>query len=105
MYSFNGNGRLTMSHKERVEMYLGADSEAMAMDGYDDCIAGVLERYGMDQIIVYDKEKIITRHMDDGMTHEEAVEYFEYNQLGAWVGDGTPAFITTSSSIDFLYSE
>jgi hypothetical protein len=89
-----------MSHREKVEDHLGPDSLAMLMDGYDDCIAGVLERYGMDQIIVYDKEKIIKRHMDDGMTCDEAIEYFEFNQLGAWVGDGTPAFITTT---DLMY--
>tara|TARA_R100000808_G_C2118799_1_gene130628 strand:- start:401 stop:688 length:288 start_codon:yes stop_codon:yes gene_type:complete len=88
-----------MDKKKSIEDYLGPDSEAMLMDGYDDCIAGVLERFGMDQIIVYDKEKIIKRHMDDGMTHEEAIEYFEFNQLGAWVGDRTPAFITTTDSM------
>ena len=30
------------------------------------------------------------------MTHDEAVEYHEYNQLGAYVGEHTPAFMTTS---------
>jgi hypothetical protein len=32
--------------------------------------------------------------MDDGMTDEEAIEYFEYNQIGAWVGEQTPCFIS-----------
>ena len=31
--------------------------------------------------------------MEMGMSHEEAVEYFEYNQIGAYVGDHTPCFI------------
>jgi len=31
----------------------------------------------------------------DGMTYEEAVEYFEYNQMGAWVGERTPCFLIT----------
>ena len=30
---------------------------------------------------------------DDGMSEEEAYEYYNFNMLGAWVGDGTPAFI------------
>ena len=38
--------------------------------------------------------------MDMGMTHEEAVEYFEYNQRGAHVGDHTPCFIE-----DILFNE
>ena len=32
--------------------------------------------------------------IDDGMSIEEAEEFFEYNQLGAWVGETTPVFIT-----------
>jgi hypothetical protein len=31
--------------------------------------------------------------MADGMTEEEAVEYFEYNVLGANVGPTTPIFV------------
>ena len=32
--------------------------------------------------------------MKDGMSEEESIEYFEYNQIGAWVGDTTPCFLT-----------
>jgi hypothetical protein len=80
---------------EILEHHLGDDSVALVMDGYDDCIAGVLQRFGMPLIVVYDKEKVIQKLMDDGMTCDEAHEFFEYNQLGAWMGEGTPAFITT----------
>ena len=32
--------------------------------------------------------------MSDGeSSYEEAMEYYEFNQLGAWVGDGTPCFL------------
>jgi hypothetical protein len=27
------------------------------------------------------------------MSYEEALEYYEYNQLGAYVGERTPAFL------------
>jgi len=63
------------------------------MDGYDDCIAGVVERFGQPPIICYDRDKVLEKLMGDGMTDEEAVEYFEYNQKGAWMGEGTPCFI------------
>ena len=66
----------------------------MIMDGFDDCIAGVVHRYGHPTIICYDKEKVLEQLMDDGMTDEEAIEYFEYNQIGAWVGEQTPCFIS-----------
>ena len=64
------------------------------MDGFDDCIAGVVQRYGQPTIVCYDKEKVLEQLTDDGMTDEEAREYFEYNQIGAWVGEQTPCFIS-----------
>lgn len=67
--------------------------EALLMDGYDDCIIGICERFGREPIIAYDYDKVIARHMADGMTHEEAIEFFQFNQIGAWMGDGTPCFI------------
>jgi hypothetical protein len=36
----------------------------------------------------------------DGMTYDEAVEFFEFNVLGAWVGDETPAFYSKASLED-----
>jgi len=27
------------------------------------------------------------------MTQEDAQEFFEFNQFGAWVGEGTPCFL------------
>ena len=37
----------------------------MIMDGYDDCIAGVVERFGQNPIVCYDKEKVIQRLESD----------------------------------------
>jgi hypothetical protein len=70
------------------------DNGMLTMDGYDDCIVGIVERFGMEPIVCYDKDKVLQRHRDDGMIYEEAIEFFEYNQLGAWVGDRTPCFIS-----------
>ncbi len=43
-------------------------------------------------VAVYDAEKCIEGIMLDGGGYEEAVEYFDYNTSGAWVGEGTPTF-------------
>lgn len=64
------------------------------MDEYDECIAGVCERFGQDPILIYDKEKVLERLVADGMTPDEAIEFWEFNQIGAWVGDQTPCFLT-----------
>jgi len=63
------------------------------MDGYDDCIAGLGTRYGQPSILIYDMARVLKKLESDGMTREEAVEYFHYNMIGAWVGDDTPAFL------------
>ena len=67
--------------------------EMLKMNGYDDCILGVCVRFGQDPILLYDHSKLIERMVKEGMTHEEAEEFHEFNQLGAWLGDLTPAFL------------
>lgn len=69
------------------------DKELLKMDGYNDCIMGKVSGAGMPDKICYNYEKVIRKNMDMGMTHEEAVEYFEYNQAGAYVGEHTPCFL------------
>ena len=43
------------------EMY--GDDDLLFMDGFDDCIIGVMERYGMEPIVIYDKGKVIAKHI------------------------------------------
>lgn len=67
--------------------------DAMFMDGYDDCILGVVERFGSPGLVLYDRERVIQKLMKrDKMPRESAEEFFEFNMAGAWVGEGTPAF-------------
>jgi len=70
--------------------------ELLLMDGYDDCIIGISHRFGREPIVAYDYGKVIDKLMLDGMSIEEAIEYFEFNQLGSYVGEHTPSFIETS---------
>lgn len=69
----------------------------LRMVGFDDCISGVVERYGSPDVLCYDLSKVIDKLMRrDGMTEEEAYEFWEYNQLGAWMGEQTPCFIRSA---------
>jgi len=70
------------------------DQDLLLMDGFNDCIVGVVERCGQELIVCYDKEKVVTKLEADGMTNEEAEEFFYFNQLGAWMGDRTPCFLS-----------
>lgn len=66
----------------------------MTADGFDEAIIGTVERFGdSEAIVLYDKEKVIQILMKE-MSREEAEEYFYYNIIGAYVGEGTPAFAT-----------
>ena len=67
--------------------------EIKQMDGFDDCVVGTVSRFGMLPVLCYDLHKIIEKFRADCMTREEAYEYYNFNMIGAWVGEGTPAFI------------
>ena len=69
------------------------ETEMLQMDGYDDCVVGTVSRFGMAPVLCYDLHKVIAKMVADGMTEEEAYEYYNFNMIGAWVGEGTPAFI------------
>ena len=60
---------------------------------YDQAIMGVIEGKAHATAVAYDYDKVIEANMQQGMDYEGAVEYFEYNQIGAYVGEHTPVFL------------
>lgn len=74
-------------------MSLPLDDDLVVMDGYDDCILGTCERFGQETIVAYDLDKVLAQLVAEGCTHEEAEEFWSFNQRGAWMGDKTPCFI------------
>ena len=69
-------------------------------DGFDDCILGIAEVWdGNERVhrIIYDGLLMIDVLMRDGMTHEEAVEYFEFNIDSAYYGKETPIYMFRSN--------
>ena len=64
--------------------------EAMFADGFDASILG----YDTKGRVVYSVDSILETLMErDGMTYEEAREYFYFNIDGAYVGEYTPIYI------------
>ena len=59
---------------------------------FEPAILGIAHRFGMQPVVTYDYRKVIDIFAED-MSHEEAQEYFDYNVIGAWLGEGTPIFI------------
>ena len=54
---------------------------------------GVAYGCGRPDLLVYDTDLILSDLVDQGMSPEEAIDYFSYNIAGAWVGEGTPLFL------------
>jgi len=76
-----------------VDEQADADDEGLLLaDGLDDAILGVCHRY-TERFVVYDLSKVLRLLEAQGMSPEEAEEFFSFNTLGAWVGDMTPGFI------------
>jgi hypothetical protein len=65
----------------------------MSEPDYDEAIIGVVEKAGGESVIAYDTQ-IILSILERSMPIEEAQEFFEYNILGAYMGDKTPVYIT-----------
>lgn len=96
-----------MSREEIAEI----NPEALMCDGFDEAIIGMAERINLGPVVAYDVEKILEilaldmevdeSDLQEGETIEMlkytmAYEYFEFNILGAWMGENTPVFITTN---------
>lgn len=72
-------------------------SEALVADGFDDAIIGMARQFNQ-TLVVYDEDKCLSILMErDGMTEEEAIEFFEFNVVGAYVGVGTPVYVRVGS--------
>lgn len=68
--------------------------DALFADGYDDALVGIARRCGQPDLAVYDYNLGVKVLMErDGMTWEEAVEFIEYNTVGAWFGPNTPIWL------------
>lgn len=80
------------------------DENILQIDGFDDCIIGYVHRCGQGPILCYDENAIIDKIMKD---HEcdwdDAVDHFEFNIAGAWMGDSTPCFLVTADLEDIEY--
>lgn len=63
------------------------EQEIVLADGFDKAIIGVSNN---DMRVIYSKSLCIDILMSQGMDEDEALEYFEYNVSGAYVGERTP---------------
>jgi hypothetical protein len=68
--------------------------ELIKVDGHDNAYIGVGTCFGEMDRLVYDIDTIINNLKEDGMTDEEAQEYFDYNIADAYVGEKMPVYVS-----------
>jgi len=67
--------------------------EALLADGFEDALVGYGRRVNY-PVAIYDYDKCLEVMVErDGMTEEEAIEFFDFNVGGAYVGENTPVFL------------
>ena len=68
-------------------------AEPLEADGLEDALIGTGWQF-IQALMVYSVKKVLEILMArDGMSHEEAREFYEFNIVGAYVGPGTPVFV------------
>lgn len=76
------------------------NAEARTAGGFEEAYLGIAFGYGHEPAAVYDWEKCIELLMEQGMSREDAEEFFDYNTLGAG-GRGTmPLFLQLRDADD-----
>jgi len=83
-----------MNRKDIEDLYADDEPDIMFADGYDSAIEGVVWD-GERTRVVYRMESILEILMDQGMTYDEASEYFDFNVAGSHVGVYTPLYLET----------
>ena len=78
--------------------------DALLADGFDDAVIGIAERCGQSALVVYDADACIRILEErDGMTRDDALEFFSFNTLGSWVGENTPLYVWRFELVDEIH--
>ncbi len=82
-----------MAVKNNLQFVKDNYPDVLIADGFDDAIIGIAERYGMNPVVLYNKNKCLNiMQTRDKMSEEEAIDFFYYNIVGAYMGEHTPCF-------------
>ena len=62
-------------------------------DGCEAALIGRGDRCGFEEVAVYDYQLLTQVFVDEGMGEEEAIEWIDFNILGAYIGPDTPIIL------------
>ena len=91
---------MNMKKTEFIDNFadLHDDEEILRIDGFDEaCVGWTSSWCGNERPmrLVYDESKMIEILMQQGMDAEEALEYYDFNIAGAYLGTNTPVIINS----------
>lgn len=69
------------------------DEEFLQADGFDDALLGVVTDFNSEPRLAYSRKLCLDILMKQSMDYDEALEYFDYNVQGAYVGEKTPVWV------------
>jgi hypothetical protein len=84
----------TMNKEQLAAFMADHNPEALLADGFEDAFLGPAQRCGQPTLAAYSYKKCVGILMSrDEMSEEEAIEWMDFNVVGAWAGPGTPVWV------------
>jgi ssDNA-binding Zn-finger/Zn-ribbon topoisomerase 1 len=98
------------NEKEHVEIdkdeecdWCGVTKNTMKWGGFEDALIGIAKRYTKSPLYCYSYSRCIKILQErDGMSEEEAEDYFNFNYVCAWIGEGTPLILYNEYWYDWI---
>lgn len=97
-----------MTPEEVIKIAESSEEDVLLMEPrseYDKCLVGIVERFNS-MFVVYSKkcvmEYLVSEATDDPSDPDRdtdyppelaAIEHYQFNIVGGWLGEGTPAFM------------
>jgi hypothetical protein len=77
--------------RSKIEKFaIENEIEIYFCDGHDNAIIGLGRKFNTFSVIY--STKIVLQNLMNDMDYDDAIEYFEFNIAGAYVGENTPTF-------------
>lgn len=84
--------------KSMVE--IAGDDNLVFLNGFDHCILGLCTVHGTVPRVAYSVELIVKELEKQGMSYDEATEFFDFNIGCLYTGPYTPALILAGPNVD-----
>jgi len=82
-----------MEPKSVIDQLGDLNPDAYLFDNMDSALVGIGYRAHKDPVAVYSQARIFERLLTDGLSEEDAAEYFTGKFIGIWAGENTPVIL------------